>query len=192
MDPLSAIGAMASVAGIISLGIQISQILQKQIDDVRNADERLLQIVHEIRGTAAALASLQDILVEEEKRGFNRRIFSVRGRRDIWDAVTRCNGIFRNIAVLLAKADRAVLAQVDEFQRKISKRGGAKPDQEITLNIEMCNIEHLVWPWRRPKIEQYVADLYKMSQLISLLLLTAALGRKKAVGAEYGHPVGIP
>ncbi|MCJ1252073.1 hypothetical protein MMC30_009311 [Trapelia coarctata] len=183
MDPISVLGVTASLAGIISLGISISQIMQKQIDDMRNADQRLLQIVFEIQGTAAALADLQNLLLEDESRP-QSKILNANGQKNVLVLVTQCNVIFRNIIVLLAKADKAVLAQVDEFQRAVSKQGSIKAEKEATLDIEMSTIEHLVWPWRLPKIAQYMADLQNLTQVIRLSLDVAALGKREKLGTE--------
>ena len=55
MDPLGIIGG---AVGIVSLGIQLSQILQQQMDDVVHADEKLSKFVIEIHSTAFALSQL--------------------------------------------------------------------------------------------------------------------------------------
>ena len=55
MDPLSAI---SSVAGIMALGITLSDILQKHSEIVVSAPERLKQIVLEISTTAHGVQDL--------------------------------------------------------------------------------------------------------------------------------------
>jgi len=99
---MEGLAAAASVAGIVSLAVQIAQIMQKQIDEVRDADERLLQIVHEIQATAAGLSNLQDLLLDEEERP-SGRVLNDRCHSHIKSVLCRCNVTFRNITVLLSK-----------------------------------------------------------------------------------------
>ena len=104
---MEALGAVGSVVGIISLGIQIAQILQAQINTVRDADARLLQVVWEIQATASALSNLQDLLLED--KGPDNRIFSDDGHHDIDCIIRRCDHVFRNITALIAKTGKAAV-----------------------------------------------------------------------------------
>jgi len=97
---MEGLAAAASVIGIVSLAVQI---VQRQIDEVRNADERLLQIVHEIRAIAADLSSPQDLLLDDEGKYPGGRVLNSRCHVDIKSLLDRCNAIFRNIAVLYRK-----------------------------------------------------------------------------------------
>ena len=95
-DPLSAI---ASIVGIVGFGIQIAQILQKQIDETTTATERVEQIVIEIRATATGLNNLKDFLEQDDRAGEDR-IFNDEGRLEVRHVVRHCNAVFRNITVL--------------------------------------------------------------------------------------------
>ncbi|MCJ1395405.1 hypothetical protein MMC18_008291 [Xylographa bjoerkii] len=180
---MEALGAAASVVGIVSLGIQIGQILQKQIDDVRNADLRLLQIVYEIGATATSLQNLQALLLQDEENP-SERIFSRQCYQDIVSILNRCNVVFRNITVLVAKSGTAVLALVDDFQRKMNNSGSQDKDRQPVLDIELSSIEHLIWPWRLPKIEQYIADLDRLKQTLLLILAVNALAQKTILTSD--------
>ena len=177
---MEALGAVGSVVGIISLGIQLAQILQVQIDATRSADDRITQIVIEIRATASGLQSLQALLLRDAQAR-NDKIFDESGHRDIKTIVDRCNIVFRNVVTLVAKAGKAVLAIVDDFQRKIQRRNPLKKESTIKLEIELSNIEHLMWPWRQAKIEQYVADLDRLKSSLLFILAVANLARFKKV-----------
>ncbi|MCJ1385968.1 hypothetical protein MMC17_009093 [Xylographa soralifera] len=180
---MEALGAAASVVGIVSLGIQIGQILQKQIDDVRNADLRLLQMVYEIGATAASLQNLRALLLKDEENP-SERIFSHQCYQDIISILSRCNVVFRNITVLVAKSGTAVLALVDDFQRKMDNSSTQDKDLQPILNIELSSIEHLMWPWRLPKIAQYVADLDRLKQTLLLILAVNSLAKKTILKSE--------
>jgi len=60
----------------------------------------------------------------------------------------------------------------------MNKRGSLKPGQQFTLNIELSSIEHLVWPWRLPKVEQHIAELNRLTRAVLLLISTLALGKE--------------
>ena len=186
-----ALGIAGSVVGIISLGIQVSMILQKQVDDVLDAPEKVSQMIIEVKATAAGLTDLQDLLLQDKISGDNDKIFSQQGKDAINFVVQRCDLVFRNIVVLIAKAGKAVLAQVDDFQRKVKKKQSVKPDPKLRLEIELSNIEHLLWPWRLPKIEQYIADMGRLSNNLLLILAVASLAKNKKITATYVHISGI-
>ena len=173
---MEALGAAAGIVGIISLGVQIAQILQKQIDDVQDADNRLLQIVNEIGATNTSLQNLHELLHRDDNNP-TEHLFSQQGRNDIMIILRRCNAVFRNITVLLAKAGKSVLAIVDDFQQKAGKMKSIEVEEPI-LDIELSSLEHLMWPWRFPKIEKYIADLDRLKLSLLLILSVAALAKK--------------
>ena len=141
LDPLSLAGTAIDA---ISLGIQIAQVLQIQLDQLHNADERLVQIVFEIRATAAGLANLQEVL-DCENKSYGRKSLTDKDQADIKAVVSRCNHIFRSIVILLAKPGKeAVLTQVNEFQRRIEQQRNGRRNENPTLDIELSSMEHLV------------------------------------------------
>ena len=188
MDPLSAI---ASIVGIVGFGIQIAQILQKEIDAIQTATERVEQIVIEIRATATGLTNLQDFLLQDQEASVDDRIFNDEGRVEVAHVVRRCNTVFRNITVLVAKAGNGILSSVDQFQRQLKEEHentkGLKKSN-VKLEIELSNLEHLMWPWRLPKIEQYIADLDRLKLSLVLILSVANLAKtkkQKKIKARY-------
>ena len=176
---MEALGAAASVVGIVSLGLQLAQILQTQIDDIKDADERLVQFVTEIKGTAYCLAQLRDILQEEEKSP-DDRIFGDEGHAEFVRIIEKCDMIYRNCVALVVKAGTTALAAVDDFERNIKKKDQLKADHKVTLDIEVSNVQHLMWPLRKGKVERYVADLDRLRLLLILMLSTATLAKSKA------------
>ena len=188
MDPLSAI---ASIVGVVGFGIQIAQILQKEIDAIQTATERVEQIVIEIRATATGLTNLQELLLQDQKASVDDCIFNDEGRVEVAHIVRRCNTVFRNITVLVAKAGHGILSSVDQFQRQVKEEHENKKGLEesnVKLEVELSNLEHLMWPWRLPKIEQYIADLDRLKLSLVLILSVANLAKtkkQKKVTAKY-------
>ena len=179
-DPLSIV---AGVVGIIGFGVQIAQILQKEIDEITTATERVEQIVIEIRATATGLTNLKEFLLEDANTRDNQ-IFNDDGRLEVTHIVRHCNTVFRNVTVLVAKAGSGVLSQVDLYQRKVEeehkKRNPSEDaDTNIKLDIELSNLEHLTWPWRLPKIQQYLADMDRLKLSLVLILSVANLAKTR-------------
>ena len=179
-DPLSIV---ASVVGIIGFGVQVAQILQKEIDEITTATERVEQIVIEVRATATGLTNLKEFLLEDATDSDNQ-IFNNEGRLEVTHIVRHCNTVFRNITVLVAKSGSGVLSQVDLYQRKVEEEHKKrKPtddiDIDIKLDIELSNIEHLMWPWRLPKIQQYLADMDRLKISLVLILSVANLAKTR-------------
>ena len=176
---MEVVAGIASVAGIIGLGIQIAQTLQKEIDTVAGADGRIQHIVIELHATATNLSNLQSFL-DKDSQNPNTPIFTDEARREIMWYTQRCDSIFRKIAVLLAKSGKAALARVDAFQRDVQNRPKTQTQilPDVTLKIELSSLEHLMWPWRWPKIEQSIADLDRVKLALLLVLNVANLGSK--------------
>lgn len=178
MDPLS---ATASIVGIAGFGIKLAQILQQQVDAISTAAERVEQIAIEIRATASGLKELQRLLREDAGSSANR-VFNDGGRMEINAIVWRCNTVFRNLTILLAKAGDGALSAVDRYQRQVEeehKRSQRTENFEAKLEIELSNLDHLMWPWRLPKIQQHIADLDRLKISLVLILSVATLAKKR-------------
>ena len=185
---MEALGAAASVVGIVSLGIQLAQILQKQIDGIRDADKRLTQIVFEIKATSACLSSLRSLLLaEEEERNYEDRILNERASQDINGLVERCHVVLRDIISLVADSGQAALAAADEWQRDLQKSTQEHTSPPAKLKIQLSSLEHLQVPWKLPKIERCIADLDRLKSSIIFLLAVAELGEKKRRSLRDKH-----
>ena len=177
---MEGLAAAASIVGIVSLGIQLAQILQTQLDDIKDTDERLVQLVTEIKGTAYSISQLRDFLQEEEEKSPNDRILVDEGRAEFIRIIERCRVVYRNCVTLLAKAGTTALAAVDDFERNIKRKVNLKADYEVTLDIEVSSLQHLMYPLRKSKIERCSADLDRLKLLLILMLSTASLAKSRA------------
>ena len=150
---MEAVGAAASVVGIVAFGVQLCQILQIQLDDVRDADESLTQLVEEIKGTTYSITELRKLLQKDEEPSPNR-IFSDEGYAELTRIIERCEIVFRNIVALVAKAGREALVAVDDFQRTLNRKDTGKAEKQVTLDIEVSKSEHLLYPFRKARIQK--------------------------------------
>ena len=173
---MEALGTAASIVGIVSLGLQLYQIVQVQLDDVRHADESLFQLVEQIRGTAHSLSQLREIILSDEESPSDR-ILGDEGYKELARIVSRCEVVYRNIVVLVAKAGRTALAAVDDFQRNLKKDPA---NQMRTLDIEVSAFEHLMFPLRKSRITKLTTDLDSLRLQLILMLCTANLGKSRA------------
>ena len=188
------IGSIASFAGVVSLGIQIAQILQRHISTVAEADDRVLQMAIELHATATSLRTLQ-LFVQYDKDAEEDTVINAECRQNMDVIIQRCNVVFRKIAVLLAKAGKAVLSVIDGFQDRVSKSPVSQLSEWIpdsSLTFELNRLEHLMWPWRAPRIEQSIADLDRLKLSLLLILAVIDLARdtaKKSLSAKPSQPV---
>ena len=151
---MAGIGEVASVVGVIALGIQTAQILQKEIDAVLGADQRIQQMVIEIQATAHFLNDLKQYVAPGSR-------VSRRTKREYEIIIRQCNIVFRRVIILIAKAGGKVLSGVDEYQQRTSE--GEDP-KTLELQVQLCRLESLNWPWKMKKIEQCIADLDRLKR----------------------------
>ena len=151
---MAGIGEAASIVGVVAFGFQTAQILQMEIDAVLHADQRVQQTVIEISATAHFLNDLNQYLAAGSK-------VSRRTKREYEIIIHQCNIVFRRVIVLVAKAGSKVLASVDEYQMLISR--GEDP-KTLELQIKLCKLESLSWPWKTKKIEQCLVDMARLKQ----------------------------
>ena len=151
---MAGIGEVASIIGVVTFGFQTARLLQDEIDSVLNADQRIQQIVIRIQATAYYLKDLKKYLAPGSSISGQRR-------REYEIIIHQCDSVFRRVIVLIAKAGRKVLRDVDDYQERI--REGEDP-KTFPLHIQLCKLESLSWPWKMKKIEQCIADLDGMKR----------------------------
>lgn len=178
---MEALGAIGSVVGIVSLGVQLSQTIQQQLDLIENADYKLTNVVFEISSTADAIADLNRLIEEDDKR-VDDPIFNNRARTNLKLIIRKCHQIFRDVAFLWAKAGKGVQVEVEKFQREVeewSAKENASPKSEPTLHIELSAFEHVKMTWRIERIERYSLELEKHKTSLTLFLTLNSLAKKK-------------
>jgi hypothetical protein len=178
---MEALGAVGSIVGVVSLGVQISQILQKQIDEVKNADEKIAKFAIELRGASSSVEQLARILVDDGRAPRSDKLLNSNGRDALALSIQACNKVFRAITVLIAKSGEQVLAAVETFQEKVKKQHANAPESivriDIPLQVELSSIEHLKWPWRMRTMEGLSLDLEKLKSDLILQISVVTLAR---------------
>ena len=125
MEALAIIGIIPNFAGIISLAID------KAIENVRTANEKVQLIAVELRATAYYLTKLQTLL-EEDLKASDDRLFTNEDCRNLDLLVQQCNIIRREIADSFERMGQVtVLDAVTEDQRKLEDSSTAVQDSDI-------------------------------------------------------------
>ena len=177
---MEVVGAVSAIAGIASFGLQLAQQLQKQIGEVREAEERVNDLALELQATSNNLDKIKSLLSSAENTTSQKYALNERFHDDLKFLIGRCEVIFRNIVRLLAKAGSLALSKVDSFLRPFKQNRVSNSNPDLKLEIEFLKLsagDRSLWSFRRPKIEQYIADLGRLKSELTLLLLIASLTR---------------
>lgn len=185
---MEALGVVASITGIVSLGIQVAQILQQQVGEYRDAEERINDLILEVQATSNNLNQIKDLLPggdgSPKKHNFNNRF-----QDDLQFLIDRAEVIFRRVVKLLAKAGSLALSSVDKFLRSFKNNQCLDLEPKVELDIEFIQISvgnRALWSFRKPKVEQYIADLGRLKSELMLLLLVISLAKTTPEINEYG------
>ena len=185
---MEAAGAAASIAGIASLGLQLAQLLQKQVGEVVDAEERVNDLVSEVQATSNNFDKIKFLLYSDDRSRSDEQIVNEHFRSDLDFLISRCEVIFRNVVRLLAKAGTLALSSVDKFLRPFKKKESYEPNIKVQLDIEFVWLsasDKVLWSFRRPKIEQYIADLGRLKSELMLLLLVLSLAQTRPRVVRY-------
>jgi hypothetical protein len=139
MDPLS---AAASVAGLLSLTIQVSQMLYEQVHTLKNAPRDATQLLDELEALRQVLTSLDQFLASRSSKGRSFKETSV-----LIDAIQGCKSQISVIKLRLEKfVGKQGLAQMiergkwyyehDEHQELIQTLHRYLSMFHISLNID--------------------------------------------------------
>ena len=184
---MEAVGAAASIAGIASLGLQLAHLLQKQVGEVIDAEERVNDLVSEVQATSNNLNKIKSLL-RSDNGPSGKQLVNEHFRHDLQFLINRCEAIFRNVVKLLAKAGTMALPGVDRFLRPFKKSEAMEPNTNVRLEIDFVQLsasDKALWSFRRPKIEQYIADLGRLKSELMLLLLVVSLARTRPADVKY-------
>lgn len=167
---------MESLA-IISLAIQITEILENEIEKARSANRRVQHIAVDLRATAYLLTTLQTLLDEDLKISSDR-LFTDKDRLNIDPVVQQCGKIFRQIANSFSRMGRVVeLDAVDEHQ-PMTQSGSTAIVPYKTPSFKFSVRGRLMWHFRSREIRQYVADLDQLMAKIMHITAVAEAARQ--------------
>ncbi|KAH8880540.1 ankyrin, partial [Thozetella sp. PMI_491] len=139
MDPVSAVGLVASVAQLIDIVTRTISFL----NDIKNAPRERAGLAIELSGLLAVLTSLR-YRIDEEPRSD--------GKQSSWFAAVRFLGV-----------NNGPIAQLEETMKAVAETIGSKPKASKS-NIAKT----LVWPFKKKEVETLLAKLERIKSLINL------------------------
>lgn len=166
MEALVVIGIIANFAGIVSLAIQLAELLEKAIDNARTADEKVQHIAAELRKLARGLTALQTLL-DEDLKASGDRLFTDEDCRNIHRIVQQCDTIFHQIVISFAKMGRVALPDA------VDESGGTAVIPHNTLTFKFSMLGRLMWHFKSREILQSVADLNELKASLMLIITKA-------------------
>lgn len=135
---MEAVGAVSTVAGIASFGLQLVQQLQRQISEILDAEERVNDLISELQATSNNLEKIKSLLSSAEKVSSKKYFLNERFHEDLRFLIVRSEVIFRNVVKLLAKAGPLALSTVDKFLRPF-KKNRISDSGLLSLKLSSCN-----------------------------------------------------
>lgn len=187
-DPTTALGAAATVVGIASFGLQLSQTLYQFIPSSRGADTSVRAVLDGLNATIGAMHQVRDLLEDENKctaRDGKAPLFSTKALEDIKIIVDQCLMLFWRIeAIITNKADSRVLDQ--EIARNLvifnNEVGPKKASKLLRLdsNVVLRKMQCLRWPYVSPKLEMYGQQLNSLQINLILIFQVVSLASIRA------------
>jgi hypothetical protein len=178
-----ALGAAASIAGIVGFGLQLATTIQTYVESVSEAEERLRDVAFEISSTASALSQLQEVLEAEKATGDvhqGPRVFKDEGLKQMDVIVVQCDKVYRSIVVFILKAGAG--------------RGKGKQPTN-TLDVRAFTafslIGNLKWPWLEPRIKRCQEKLRWLKMNLLFYLQVVSLTRLQILSVHSSNP-GVP
>jgi hypothetical protein len=190
MDPISVIAAVSSVVGIAGFGLQLYQVLDRFIDQVRSTDESIRVILEGIRATSDAMEQVKGFLDDENeniKKGHKAMLFNAKALSNIKGTADQCLELFWRIEdTITTQLDSKTLEvqisnRLSAFNKDIESGGTSKVlklDQPMVLR----KLKHLKWPLVAPKLEQYNVQLHRLQTNLILMfqvISIRAMSRKE-------------
>lgn len=185
---MEAVAAVSSIAGIASFGLQLAHQLQQQIGEIVDAEERVNDLVSELQATSNNLEKIKSLLLSDDTTSSHKQTVNEQFRKDLQFLIGRCEIIFRKVVKLLAKAGSMALSSVDKFLRPFKKNKVLHPDPDLKLEIEFVKLsasDKALWSFKKPKIEQYIADLGRLKSELMMLLMIVSLVKIGQNGSGY-------
>lgn len=130
---MEAVGATASIVGIVSFGLSLAKTLQAFIDSVIEAEETITLIVADVNATASTLKRLQDFIDQDKTTSQEQHratVFNNTGIGEISALALQCHKVYVQIIVLIEKASTQI-GEDRSFVRDL--RHGRRIDTEKGL-----------------------------------------------------------
>lgn len=175
-----ALGAAASIAGIVGFGLKLATTIQTYIGSALEAEESLRDIAFEISSTASALSQLQEVLeAENATRDVHQgpRLFKDEGLKQIEIRIVQCDKAFKSIV---------------GFTLKAGAGGGKEKQLTNTLDVRTFAAssltENLKWPWLEPRIKRCHERLRWLNMNLLFYLQVVSLARLQIQSVHSSNP----
>lgn len=179
MDPVTILGAVGSVVGIASFGLQLAKFLDEFLDEFQSADENLNAIFNGVVATNNALSQVEGLLREERKNIVERGkpiLFSEKALNDVQDNADQCLQIFWRIEATVLRKDSTeaqILRRLDRFHKELRN---TRDLDEIPSVLKFDNTQklsrrqQLTWAFSTgDKLEKYNRQLYRLQTTLILV-----------------------
>lgn len=174
---MEAVGATASIVGIIDFGLKLGVTLQTYVEAVKEAEERLGEIAVQVSSTAAALKELHDLINSDTGANTTTSgsstttktgIFNDGGLKSVQNLAIQCKKIYTTIVILVKGAE----STADQ------NRNDTVPKDMTALSATGLSLgKRLRWPWLEPRIKRCETRLQCLKLDLLLHLQIAVLAR---------------
>lgn len=182
---MEAVGATASIVGIVSFGLGLAKCLQAFIDTVIEAEETITLITAEVNATALTLKRLQDFIDQDraaarEENGGS--VLNEAGIKEIGVCAAHCQRIYVQIIVLIEKASgqpgegggsgrQAGVRATTSTAAAAAEDLNASADTLDAFSARVVKMgRRLRWPWLEPRIHRCQEHLARLKTNLMLSL----------------------
>ncbi|CAG8959900.1 hypothetical protein HYFRA_00013172 [Hymenoscyphus fraxineus] len=184
MDPVTILGAVGSVVGIASFGLQLAKFLDEFIDEFNSADDNLHNIFCGIEATNNALTQVEGLLREEKKNILERGkpiLFSTKALDDVQEAADQCLKIFWRIEATVLRKDSAknlelqISRRLERFRKEVRKSRNLDEipsalKLDASQKLKLSRRQQLTWAFSTgDKLEKYNRQLYRLQTTLILV-----------------------
>ncbi|KAK2599731.1 hypothetical protein N8I77_011461 [Diaporthe amygdali] len=104
---MEAVGATASIVGVVSFGLSLAKSLQAFIDTIIEAEETITLIIAEVNATTSTPERLRDFIDQDKassEEQHHATVFNNTAVEEIGACALQCQKIYVQIIVLIEKA----------------------------------------------------------------------------------------
>ncbi|KAL1852467.1 hypothetical protein Daus18300_012148 [Diaporthe australafricana] len=190
---MEAVGATASIVGIVSFGLGLAKSLQAFIDTIIEAEETITLIVADVNATASTLERLNDFIGKDKTSGQEQHrvtVFNDKGIKEIEACALQYQKVYVQIIILIEKAIKQAVEDGPAETTPQASVAGDMSAYTVRLAAFSNNVSKLSrrmkWPWLEPRIKrcQEHLGLLKLSLMLSLQVFLIAESRIRPEAAQ--------
>lgn len=178
---MEAIGAAASIVGIVSFGLGLAKSLQTFVDTMRDAEETIILVVSDMHSTALTLNDLQEFIDQDKAASEELKrtpIFNATSLTEIHTFASHCERIYNLIIGLIEKANMQVGKDVREDTEPQAPAPDGRHAPMARLAVFSKTVTRLgrkiKWPSLEPRMQRCQERLRELKGSLMLRLLVIA------------------